>query len=285
MDPVRLKQCLLDLLNSTTRELNSDEVVLNVGSNENKEGDDHWITFEIVHRSLCDSVEAQEHGYRNYWQRIQTILNQERPMDQHPNGADLGLMIAYKLATLLGGHLQLVSSPHESIRLSLTLPAGMAGRPVERVSGLHRHQFVQPAPPFEEVRRFSGRVLVADDDKVDRRVIFTLLKKCDVEIVMVGSGKEVLQETRKNKYDLLIVDMLMPDMDGCEVTRRLRADGLNTPIIAITGNVMKPEIDACMAAGYTEHLPKPIAQAQLAEVLSRYLVAAEQALQPVYVSS
>ena len=279
-DPSHLKQCLLTLIKNTTRELNSDLVMLGVGSNETDDGD--WITFEMIHTRSCHCTCERNCICQNYWERVDRVLSWDQGSQSRPESRDLGLAVAHQLAILMGGRVSIESSPQEALRLSLSIPCGTLERSEEVIGQWQHNRALSPVSHSEkETPSYHGRILLADSDRMNQKMMFATLKKLGLDVTIVGSGVEVFKQVQDHQYDLLIVDRVMSDMDGCEVTRQLRSNGLDMPIIALTDNTMKPEIDACLAAGYNEHLPKPIGQAQLTEILSRYLTTSDQPVEPV----
>ena len=267
-DPVRLRQCLLDIVNSTVAELNCDDIAISLSSASDL--DDCWIRFDLRHCRTRDGSDEEHSQCRSYWERVKAIVAMDPHRPSHARGADLGLLIAHQLSRLLGGRLSLESGPDEPIHLSLVVPSGMGADPRDMLTELPE----QIRPKQVVYQPISGRVLVADDDRIDRKVVQVALQKFGLDVTVVNGGQAVLDRVAAETFDLLVVDMLMPDLDGCEVVRRLRERGLTVPIVALTGNVMKPEIDACLAAGYNEHLPKPVNREQLAGVLERHLALA-----------
>ena len=171
----------------------------------------------------------------------------------------------------------LASLPNEPLHLTLEVPFGMGTEPVNMISELNRQDEVPKYLEEKAQTQFTGHVLVADNDLIDQKVVSAILVKLGLEVTAVSNGQDALEQANRNNYDLFLIDMMMPDLDGCEVTRRLHQKGLAVPIVALTGNVMQVDIRACLAAGYDEHLPKPVDRQQLLDVLGHYLTPKEMA--------
>ena len=119
---------------------------------------------------------------------------------------------------------------------------------------------------------FAGlRVLVVEDNATNRRIIAMLLEKLGVAADMAENGQEALDWLARERYDMVLMDVQMPGMDGLETTRRIRAgerSGVRIPIVAMTANAMKGDREACLAAGMDGYLSKPISPAELERIMA-----------------
>lgn len=125
--------------------------------------------------------------------------------------------------------------------------------------------------------QFLGHVLVADDNQIDRMIAQKLLEMLGAKVGTAKNGTEVVDITRRERYDLVLMDMEMPRMNGYEATRELRDLGMKLPIVALTGHAMKEDQAKCIAAGCDGYLAKPIVRGELMRVLQRYLAPQEPA--------
>lgn len=118
---------------------------------------------------------------------------------------------------------------------------------------------------------FVGRVLLAEDNPVNQKVALLFLRRLGVVPDVAADGAAALARARAEPYDLVLMDRDMPELDGLEVTRALRAEAVRVPICALTAGTDPDEREACRDAGMDDFLAKPIEPAALAQVLSRWL--------------
>jgi CheY-like chemotaxis protein len=189
-------------------------------------------------------------------------------------GSGLGLAISRQLAEMMGGDLDCESEPGGGSAFILTFPF----RPVEppAAAGLS-------AVDAEDGDQPVIRVLLADDHPVNRKVVEMILTQASVEIVSVEDGAQAVQACRDADYDLILMDMQMPVMDGLTATREIRlheaAMGLaRTPIVMLTANALPEHIAMADAAGADRHLAKPFDAAELLDLVVTLPRAAAEAI-------
>jgi len=134
----------------------------------------------------------------------------------------------------------------------------------------------QPDNDFDELPRFSARVLVAEDDLINQTVVSGLLNKLNIKFDIVGNGLEAIQALQQNEYDLILMDCMMPEMDGLVATQRIRQNEAgkqhaNITVIALTANAIEGAKEECLTAGMNHYLSKPIDINELIAVFNKYL--------------
>ena len=120
-------------------------------------------------------------------------------------------------------------------------------------------------------KKFTGHVLVAEDSKTNQVLIELLLQKMGLDVTIAKDGQEAVEKSREQEFDLIIMDIQMPRMNGYEATRTIRRDGKTTPIAALTANAMKGDDQKCIAAGCDDYLAKPIDRGKLLQIIRKYL--------------
>ncbi|RYZ59954.1 MAG: response regulator [Proteobacteria bacterium] len=174
-------------------------------------------------------------------------------------GTGLGLVLSKQLAKGLGGDVSLLSSRLGSgSTFSITINAEQATLEVKK-----------PAKAVMNVKQFEGlRILVADDSPDNRLLLRRILVRQGIEVAVVENGLEAVQ--RAHEFDIVLMDIQMPILDGYYATARLRAEGYSGPIIALTAHAMKEEKDRCLAIGCSEYLTKPIDVDLLLKSIARH---------------
>ncbi|MEQ9497319.1 MAG: chemotaxis protein CheB [Deltaproteobacteria bacterium] len=175
-------------------------------------------------------------------------------------GAGLGLAISHRLATLLGGSLTASSALGSGSTFTFVLP--LSNGPYEMAPPSTRE--VVHDPQHEPITPLTGSLLVVDDSRDIRRLLADIVKRAGAEVTTAKSGRAALDLIAKgNTYDVMLIDVQMPEMDGLEVTRRLRADGYENAIVAVTARALKADREQCLEAGCNDYLSKPVKASEL----------------------
>ncbi len=182
-------------------------------------------------------------------------------------GSGLGLYISLNLAEMMGGTIDASSREREGSVFQLQLPL-RRGAPLTTITATTRARATTDGVVAKEP---NGNILVAEDTPALQLLIRTMLQRVGYHVELASNGVEAVEQVRSHAFDLVLMDMQMPEMDGIEATRLLREEGRTLPIIALTANVMPQHREAFSAAGCSEFLAKPINKELLLETLARYL--------------
>lgn len=186
-------------------------------------------------------------------------------------GTGLGLVLSRRLAVLLGGDLEVRSEPGRGSTFTLWLPAMAAAGDLWQPEAGPR-----PSRPGVVASPASGRlrgrhILLAEDGPDNQRLVSWLLQREGADVVVVGDGKQALAAVAAaaRAFDLVLMDMHMPEIDGYRATELLRERGVGLPIVALTANAMSDDRQRCLRSGCTDYLSKPIDRQQLVATCER----------------
>jgi PAS domain S-box-containing protein len=191
-------------------------------------------------------------------------------LSQKYGGTGLGLAISRHIAEMLGGDLTVESVLGKGSTFTLIVPSG-------DLKGIKL--FEQPSEIMEDfasacatnAKELSGlKILVAEDSIDNQQLIRVILNKAGASVVIAENGKIALNKAETDSFDVILMDMNMPEMDGCEATQILRERGYDRPILALTANAMADDKERCLAAGCDSHLSKPIDRAKLIKAIAHY---------------
>jgi len=251
-DSMRLRQVLNNLLSNAIKFTPSGAVTVRLAVRE----DGERLRFEAVVADTGPGI-SEAHLARLFTPFDQLTASVVR---EH-GGSGLGLVISRELARLMGGDLTVTSKPGKGARFRLEVAIAPAEAEGERAGGAAID---------------GARVLVVDDHVVNRRAIELVLQSFGIQPTLAESGERALELLGSEIFDVMLMDVYMPGMDGRDATRQLRAgDGPNRdiPVIAVTASATPKDWDACRAAGMNAHVAKPIDPSQLHAALSEVLPA------------
>ena len=247
-DPVRLNQILVNLMGNAIKFTREGEVKIEVLP-QRKEGNTIWLIFKISDTGIGISKENQD--------KIFEIFDQENlQISRQYGGTGLGLSISRQLTQLMGGLIELESEKGHGSVFTVTLPFGITDLP-----SLPQNK----ARQMPEGNLNGKRLLIVEDNRMNQLVLGRILTKWNCEYAISENGLEALEKLKTEKFDLVLMDLQMPIMDGLECTRLIRSDLKLTglPIIALTADAF-PEVQAeTFAAGMNDFVSKPFKQEEL----------------------
>ena len=261
-DPVRLRQCLINLINNAINFTETGHVYVNVRLQE-LEGKAS-IRFDVEDTGIGIEAEKRELIFEKFVQIDTGNANRH-------NGAGLGLPISRQLAELLGGKLSLTSEIGKGSVFSLVIPVNVDIKSQPLFDKYDIAGRLESEPDTMEKDKFTGRVLVAEDSPTNQMLINLLLERLGLEVTLVKDGKDAVDKALTQTFDLIFMDIQMPDMNGFDATKILRKNGVKIPIVALTAHVMKGDRQECLSAGCDDYLAKPINRKGLVQIIHKYL--------------
>lgn len=265
-DDVRVKQVIVNLLSNAVKYTEKGTVSLSVDYQE-KEGEDCVLIIRVADTGCGIREEDLEKIFLSF-QRVDEKRNRA------VEGTGLGLAITGRLLELMEGELKVESeygkgsvfTAYIPQKVKSRKPVGAFSRKIEkhsRVRAAYEGQFTAP----------EAKLLVVDDNKMNLTVIAQLLKETDMQIDMAKRGEECIALAGKTQYDVILMDHMMPGMDGVETLKRLKEmlPGFRTPVIALTANAIAGAREMYLDYGFQDYLSKPVKGEKLEKMLMKWL--------------
>lgn len=259
-DPTRLKQILFNLTNNAIKFTEQGYIGLSVSMLDNR--------LQIKVKDSGEGISAQQQE-----KLFQPFTQADCSINRRFGGTGLGLSISQRLANGLGGDISVSSAPRKGAVFTLNIKLDVVDNSpwINNVAEIWQSTPTKSMQP-EALPNFVGnKVLLADDHPNNRELISILLKRMNISVTEVENGKQALETIFYQKFDLILLDIHMPQMDGTEALKQIRAAGNFTPVIALTANNMKHEIEHYIRIGFSDHLTKPISRQNFINKLSLYL--------------
>lgn len=249
-DPKRLRQVLTNIIGNAVKFTSEGRVVARPGESE----DGQRIFVDISDTGIGLSPEQRRVLFEPFAQADETIAGRF-------GGSGLGLALSKRLAEAMGGDLDVLESqPGVGTTFRIELPAAPADAP---------HIARAPGPATRSATELLGqRILVADDNEEVRSVTAGLLRLAGAEVVEAADGREALERYGEQPFDAILMDVRMPEIDGLEATRRLRAEGAELTIVAMTADALAEQKTACLDAGCSAYMTKPLDFDRLVAILT-----------------
>ncbi|MFK7159531.1 response regulator [Marinospirillum sp. MEB164] len=271
-DLSRLRQVLTNLLGNAIKFTDQGEVHLAVHLARCVKNQ-AWLTFAVRDTGLGMTPEQQERLFQAFTQADTSISRQY-------GGTGLGLAISQRLVQAMGGEaIQVQSALGEGACFYFTLPLTQCS--AEEEQALLQSQ--EPGP--EQLPRLCGHILLVEDNLINQEVACHQLQQLGLDVTLAENGAEALKALHEAEFDLVLMDIQMPVMDGYQATQAIRAQGRTLPIIALTAAAMIEDRQQALDAGMDGHLSKPLAIEELQPLLARWLPCSEsmpsQGISPV----
>ncbi len=261
-DSQRLRQIVMNLLSNSIKFSQNGKIRIHVG-----------VPPETYRRS-CLKIEVEDGGIgipvENRDMLFQPFSQGDASVARKFGGTGLGLALSRHIAKALGGDLSLKSSEvGKGSCFQLVISAGEASaRPPIRPAKENSAEKNSSSSPLPEAK--PAKILLAEDAPDNELLIRLYLEGSGMQIDAAHDGFEAVDFATKNDYDLVLMDLQMPGLDGLEATRRLRAGGFQKPILALTAHALKEEIERSINAGCDAHLTKPVSRKELLEAIRSY---------------
>lgn len=251
-DPTRFRQILTNLVGNAIKFTESGSVTMRTRLKETG-ADEMSLIIEIVDTGMGIPDGKLESIFEPFSQADSSIT-------RNFGGTGLGLTISRNLAMAMGGTLCVSSIEGVGSTFVISLPVGKASE-IEFQDGFQSESIRGERPKANKKsadNRLDGHVLLVDDGQTNRQLIRLILKRAGAKVTTANDGQEGFDLATKTNFDLILMDMQMPIMDGYTASTKLREHGVTTPIIALTASAMTRDRERCLKAGCSDYLTKPV---------------------------
>jgi len=285
-DPTRLQQIIIHLTNNAIKFTYQGEIIVNVNL-ESENNEFVTVRFEVIDTGIGIPEKKQNTLFDAFTQADASTTRKF-------GGMGLGLAISKKLTEVMGGEIGVKSVNENGSRFWFTVvlekqstEGGIIRKSkINYLAKDNSNKQKSHKEPKEQLithtpngNKENLRILLAEDNLVNQRVVVKLLGKLGLCADVVPNGQEAVKALESSHYDIIFMDCQMPEMDGYEATRTIRRSKSkrhNVPIIAMTANVMKGDMEKCISTGMNDYIPKPINIKVLASVIDKWLKKTEQ---------
>ena len=266
IDPVRVRQCLINLTGNAIKFTEKGHVYINIDLEYHDS--EPFLRFDV-----------EDTGIGIPRDKLSSIFDAFTQADGSTTrkfgGTGLGLTITRQLTELLDGKIMVESEDGKGSVFTILMPAGVdmmnqtiiPQKPKKAVVQGSLEKAKKEAQEIAEV----GSILVVEDTEANQFLMRSLLERMGYKVRIVENGLEAIEAVDEENFDVILMDMQMPVMNGYKATRKLRANGYVLPIIALTAHAMNGDDTKCFEAGCDEYLSKPVDRIKLTEMLNKYI--------------
>jgi PAS domain S-box-containing protein len=273
-DPTRLRQILINLVGNAVKFTETGGVRVTVrypaGTNDTPAAHAPQIEFEVRDTGIGMTPEQMQRLFQPFTQA-------DTSTSRRFGGTGLGLTICQRLAHMLGGTIEVESEIGAGSVFRLRIATGLSGDvKLIQADSATVSAAASVLVPTLPAGVFVGRVLLVEDGPDNQRLLTALLQKAGLQVELAENGRIGLEKAlgaqqAGQPFDLILMDMQMPEMDGYEATRKLRSSSYAGPIVALTAHAMASDREKCLATGCNDYLTKPVDRKQLWGTLAKYL--------------
>ncbi|QKI89719.1 hybrid sensor histidine kinase/response regulator [Thiomicrorhabdus xiamenensis] len=253
-DALRIKQVISNLLSNAVKFTDPGKTItLDISYNPG------WLRISVEDEGIGMTREAQEKIFEAFSQA-------ETSTTRKYGGTGLGLTISSRLIKMLGGSLKVTSRLGEGSKFYFSIP----------VQAVELTQKTQAPAEGKELVRYSGDILLVEDNKTNQMLMVAILKKFGLSCLIANDGLEALEQAKNRRFDLILMDENMPNLNGIEATRQIRehekqSGAHRQHIVALTANAMTGDRERFIEAGMDEYLTKPVNIGELTKVFEKFL--------------
>jgi CheY-like chemotaxis protein len=262
-DPTRVRQILTNLVGNAVKFTDSGSISLHLRSEHAIDGDK--LFFKVIDTGIGLTPEQMDSLFKPFTQA-------DASTTRRFGGTGLGLSISRRLAQVLGGDVLVESTPGKGSTFTFWIPLPA----VQPATAPPAERPLSPMAVAARSEPLTGSILFAEDGPDNQALVRHILERAGAKVTLANNGriavdKAIAARDACTPFDLILMDMQMPELDGYDASRLLRDKGFTLPIIALTANAMEGDREKCLAAGCTDFISKPIEAPQLLSVLRQNL--------------
>ena len=267
-DEVRVRQIIFNLLTNAVKYTRKGSVILSIDYEKTSESE-ILLKVAVKDTGIGISQENREKLFQSF-QRVDEVKN------RNIEGTGLGLAITKQLLDMMGGTIEISSIEEVGSEFVVSIPQQVVSpEPIGDFISRYEKSHVKKEKQQESFRAPNARILVVDDVIMNQQVMKLLLKRTEIQVDAVSGGKECLERIKQEKYDIIFMDHMMPEMDGLETFRRMKESkdhkNPDTPVIALTANVATGAKEKYDSKGFADTIFKPVDGTLLEKMLRKYL--------------
>ncbi len=268
-DPTRVRQILINLIGNAIKFTRTGSVRLTVNMADSTDVPASRLRFEVADSGIGMTAAQMDKLFQAFSQADTSTTRQF-------GGTGLGLLISKRLAVMLGGDIDVSSIHGKGSCFAVTVQTGpLTGVELLDPTQKDETNTQRPTGRAKALAGLEGRILLAEDGLDNQRLISLVLRKAGATVTVAENGriayeKAVLAAKTGEPFDVILMDMQMPEMDGYTATRKLREDGYQAPIIALTAHAMSGEQEKCLDAGCDDYATKPIDRPALLALIAHH---------------
>lgn len=261
-DAKRVRQILLNIINNAVKFTHQGEIEVMVNVAGPK------MVFSVsdtgigMNQSQLDLI-------------FQAFSQEDLTKSRQYGGLGLGLNIAKSLADKLNAQIEVSSTQGQGSTFTVSFDMGLDNKAhwIENQPQLDQwlKKISQEQQSSEQLPQIGGDILLAEDHPDNQKLFIRLLERMGLDVTAVDNGYQAVQATLENDFDVILMDIQMPEMDGLKAFELISASGTDVPVIALTANAMKADVDLYMGMGFKDHIAKPIDREYFAQTILKYL--------------
>ncbi|KPA09494.1 Multi-sensor hybrid histidine kinase [Candidatus Magnetomorum sp. HK-1] len=277
-DPVRIQQIMFNLIGNAIKFTDKGEVIVKVSATK-KEGNNATIQIIVKDTGIGISQENQSHLFQVFSQADTSVTRKF-------GGSGLGLSISKQLAEMMNGTILVKSEENIGSEFTATLCLEYCDTKSKELEQKQRlfnncdthHDLFEPNDTPQNI---NAKILLVEDNRVNQKIVKIFIEKLNCQIEIANNGLEAISMLTEKEYDLVLMDVMMPKMNGLDATELIRdptspVQQHAIPIIAMTANAMKGDREKCLDAGMDDYLSKPVTYNALKNILQQYLSVEEE---------